>query len=389
MRICLATDTFLPEINGVTTVLAIMRRELKRRGHEVLVLAPRYGSLMEVEPDVIRLASIPCPGYRQVHLSWPWGRGLSRLLDQFQPEVVQAVTEGPLGSFGRAYALQRRLPLATSFHTDFPRYAREYLGEWAVRPTRLWLKRFHGRAAFTMTPSASTRQELFALGVPAPVVWGRGVDTTWFHPDRRSKVRRDERGGDDKVHVLHVGRLAAEKDVDTLVASFQAAREVLGERAVFCVAGDGPKVGMVREALPFARHYGFLNRNEVADLFADADLFVFPSPTETCGLVVLEALASKVPVIGAAAGGVPENILSGLTGTLIPPHQPHAFAGAIVNLVNHRSIRYPMSEAARAFAIGRDWSREIGSLESLFQSISQTRVAVPAPIAWPTSASVG
>ena len=389
MRICLATDTFLPEINGVTTVLATMRRELRNRGHDVLVLAPRYGGEPEIEPDVIRLASIPCPGYRQVHLSWPWGRGLHHLLDQFQPHIVQAVTEGPLGSFGRSYALKRKLPLATSFHTDFPRYAREYLGEWAVRPTQRWLRHFHQRAALTMTPSANTRQELFALGVPAPVVWGRGVDTSWFHPNRRSSIRRQERGGDHKVHVLHVGRLAVEKDVDTLVASFQQAKAALGDQAVFCVAGDGPRVNMVREALPFARHYGFLNRVEVADLYADADLFVFPSPTETCGLVVLEALSSKVPVIGAAAGGVPENVLSGLTGTLVAPRQPAAFAGAIVNLVTHESIRYPMSEAARAFAIARDWSREIDSLETLFQSIAHSPIAVPTPIAWPTSASVG
>lgn len=389
MRICLATDTFIPEVNGVTTVLATMRRELTRRAHEVLVLAPRYGGQPEPEPDVIRLGSMPCPGYRQVHLSWPWGRGLARRLDGFQPDVVQAVTEGPLGWFGRSYALRRQLPLATSFHTDFPRYARAYLGEWAVRPTQWWLQRFHSRAALTMTPSASTRQELFSLGVPAPVVWGRGVDTSWFHPGRRSSIRRQERGGDDRVHILHVGRLAVEKDVDTLVAALQQARAVLGDQAVFCVAGDGPRVHLVREGLPFARHLGFLNRADVADLYADADLFVFPSSTETCGLVVLEALASGVPVIGAEAGGVPENILSGLTGLLVPPRRPDAFAEAIVSLATHQSVRYPMSEAARAFAIARDWSREIDSLESLFHSIAHTPMAAPAPIAWPTSASVG
>jgi len=215
------------------------------------------------------------------------------------------------------------------------------------------------------------------------------VDTGWFHPGRRSAVRRQERGGDQKVHFLHVGRLAVEKDVDTLVASFQQARSVLGEQAVFCVAGDGPRAAQVRAALPFARHYGFLNRADVADLYADADVFVFPSPTETCGLVVLEALASRVPVIGAEAGGVPENILSGLTGLLVPPRRPDAFAGAMIHLASHPSVRYPMSEAARAFAIARDWSREMDVLETLFQSIARTPMAVPAPITWPTSASVG
>jgi phosphatidylinositol alpha 1,6-mannosyltransferase len=388
MRICLATDTFIPEINGVTTVLATMRRQLIERGHEVLVLAPRYGG-EEPESGVVRLGSIPCPGYAQVHLSWPWCRGLSHTLDQFQPHVVQAVTEGPMGWFARSYALRRKLPLATSFHTDFPRYAREYLGMWAVRPTQWWLRRFHSRAAFTMTPSGNTRRELASLGVPAPVVWGRGVDTTWFHPNRRSPLRRQERGGDDRVHILHVGRLAVEKDVDTLVGAFQLAEAELGAKAVFVVAGDGPKASVVRAALPFARHYGFVNRGEVADLYADADLFVFPSPTETCGLVVLEALASRVPVIGANAGGVPENILDGVTGTLTAPRSATAFAEAIVRFAQNESMRYPMSEAARAFAIGRDWSHEIDRLEVLFQSIAQTPSAVPAPISWPTSASVG
>ena len=176
----------------------------------------------------------------------------------------------------------------------------------------------------TQTPSAVTRAELLAMGIPNAVVWGRGVDSHWFRPGRRSQSRRSALGANHRALVLHVGRLAVEKDVDTLVASFTMAHERLGDRAVFCVAGDGPRAKTVRAALPFVHHLGFLDRDTLADLYADSDVFVFPSPTETCGLVALEALASGVPVIGADAGGIPESLRDGLTGFLVRAGDPAA-----------------------------------------------------------------
>lgn len=389
MRLCLATDTFLPEINGVTTVLAQMRDGLRARGHDVLVLAPRYEQAPADESGVLRLAAVPAPGYPQVRLSWPWGRGLGRQLDRFGPQLVHAVTEGPLGLYGRRYAQRRRLPLVSSFHTDFPRYASHYLGRFAVRPTQAYLRWFHNAASLTQTPGEGIRDELLELGVPGAVVWGRGVDTAFFRPGRRSEARRAAMGVQgDRALVLHVGRLAVEKGVDTLVAAFDAARSRLGDRAVFCVAGDGPRAGWVRSALPWARHDGFLGRAALADLYADADLFVFPSATETCGLVALEALASGVPVIGADAGGVRENLRQGLTGSLVPAGDAPAFARAIAALVEDGEQRRAMREAARAFAGGRAWSRELDQLESVYERLCATSSAVVAPSIWPTTTSV-
>jgi glycosyltransferase involved in cell wall biosynthesis len=389
MRLCLATDTFLPEINGVTTVLAQMRDGLRARGHEVLVLAPAYDRSLADESQIHRLAAVPAPGYPQVRLSWPWGRGLARPLDAFAPQVVHAVTEGPLGLFGRRYALRRRLPLVSSFHTDFPRYAGHYLGRFAVRPTRAYLRWFHNAASLTQTPSERTRDELLALGIPRAAVWGRGVDTGFFRPERRSLARRAAMGVEgDRVLVLHVGRLAVEKGVDTLVAAFGAARAALGDRAVFYVAGDGPRAAWVRSALPWARHQGFLDRPVLADLYADADLFVFPSATETCGLVALEALASGVPVIGADAGGVQENLRQGLTGMIVPAGDRAGFARAIELLVDDGEQRRAMHEAARAFSVGRDWARELDQLETIYERLCATSSAVVAPRIWPTTTSV-
>jgi len=388
MRILYCTDTFLPEINGVTTVLATMRDGLRRRGHEVWMAAPAYGRPAQDESGIRRLAAVPCPGYPQVRLSWPWGRGLAREFDRFAPDLVHLVTEGPIGAFGRSYARRRGVPVVSSFHTDFPRYAAHYLGRHAVGPTRAWLRRFHSIAAVTQTPSDVTRADLVRMGIERAVVWGRGVDTSWFKPSRRSDARRAELGAADRPLVLHVGRLAVEKGVDTLVASFVMARERLHGRVQFVVAGDGPRAAQVRAGLPFARHLGFLDRETVANLYADADIFVFPSPTETCGLVALEALASGVPVIGAAAGGIPESLRHGITGLLVPAGDSAAFAGGIVELLSDEDQRRAMREAARGFAVGRDWARELDELEATYGRLRPASRAAPAPSTWPTTTSV-
>jgi glycosyltransferase involved in cell wall biosynthesis len=366
MRISLVTDTYLPEVNGVTTVLAVMRDGLRARGHVVQMVAPGYDAPGPDEADVVRRPAMAFPPYPAIRLSRPWGDDVARALDRFRPELVHVATEGPIGWLGRRWALECHIPLFTSFHTDFPRYARRYVGDWAVGLTRRYLRMFHRPARVTQTPSAVTRDELVGLGLPHAAIWGRGVDTRRFSPDLRSDPRRAARGAKDKTLVLHVGRLAREKDTATLVEAFVRARAALCDDAAFCVAGDGPEAGVVRAALPWALHLGFLERSELAGLYADADLFVFPSPTETCGLVALEAMAAGVPVIGAAAGGIRDNVRDGINGLTVPAGDATAFAGAIVGLARDPARRAAMAVAARAFAVARDWDRELDDLEAAY-----------------------
>jgi glycosyltransferase involved in cell wall biosynthesis len=366
MRISLVTDTYLPEVNGVTTVLARMREGLRDRGHAVQVIAPRYPTDGPDEEGVVRRPSMPCPGYANSRLSWPVSWRVSAGLTEFGPDLVHVVTEGPLGGIGRHWAITRDVPLVTSFHTDFPRYAARYLGTWAVAPVRRHLRRFHARAAHTQTPSHATRQELLALGVPRPVVWGRGVDSRVFTPARRDERRRRELQAHGRLLVLHVGRLAVEKNIDVMAASFRQLHARFGDRLAFCVAGDGPKAGAVQRALPFARHLGFVQRDALADLFADADLFVFPSTTETCGLVALEAMSSGLPVVAADQGGVRENVRHGLTGLLVRGDDATAFTDAATALLADSPWRLAMAQAARAFAVARDWERELDALVPLY-----------------------
>jgi len=366
VRIAFVTDTYLPEVNGVTTVLRTIRQSLAARGHDLLFLAPAYPEKMAADDLVLRRPSVPCPKYPAVRLSSPFGSDVFAALDRFDPELIHVVTEGPLGSIGRRYAIRHGCPLVTSFHTDFPRYAARYLGAWAETLARRYLRRFHAPAALTQTPSEQTRAELEALGLPHSVVWGRGVETDWFTPARRSAARREALGAADRVIVLHVGRLAVEKDPDVLVDAFRRAHDEADGPALFCLAGDGPRAPALRRALPFARHFGFLARDVLADLYADADLFVFPSATETCGLVTLEAMASGLPVVSADRGGVLENMRDGINGIVVPAGAGDRFAEAILALIRDRDQRAAMGQAARAFAVGRDWNREVAELERMY-----------------------
>ncbi len=217
------------------------------------MVVPGYGTPSANESGLRRIPGVPCPGYPAVRLSWPWGRGLGGWAAGFVPDLVHVATEGPIGLFGRAFALRHDLPLVTSFHTDFPRYAAHYLGKHATEPVRGYLRWFHRPALATQTPSAATRYELQQMGIPQAMVWGGAVDSRRFNPSLRSETRRAEMGCAGRWMVLHVGRLAVEKDPATLVESFRQAHAALGEAAIFCVAGAGPEADSVQRALPFAR----------------------------------------------------------------------------------------------------------------------------------------
>src|SRR5205823_507209 len=225
---------YLPQVNGVTTVLARMVEAVHAAGHVAALVAPRYpdGNHGSHVPE-LRLRSWRFPPYPAIRMTPPQSRRVTPFLDRFRPDVVHVATEGPVGLIGRRYALQSAVPLVTSFHTQFPQYARHY-GLPALEPlVWRWLEWFHRPAKWTHTPGELVRDELLAHGIPHARVWGRGVDTAQFRPGRRDRNWRRGFGiEEDSVLILHVGRLAPEKNVDTLVDSWKIAHEALGKRAV-------------------------------------------------------------------------------------------------------------------------------------------------------------
>jgi glycosyltransferase involved in cell wall biosynthesis len=333
---------------------------LEAQGHAAAVVAPRYPRVADADHHrELRLPSVSFPLYPDIRLSLPSFRRVAEFLDEFRPDLVHIHTEGALGIAGRRYALRCGVPLVTSFHTDFPRYARHY-GVAALAPAVWrWLEWFHRPAQLTQTPGTAIQAELARRGLAHAAVWGRGVDTTLFHPGRRdSSWRRWLAGGEETAVILHVGRLAREKNLDVLIEAWRLAREALGQRVTFAVAGEGPYGKRLEARLPFIRRLGFLPRQHLAKVYASADVCVFPSHTETCGLVALEAMSSGVSVVAADAGGFRESVRQGETGLLVSPLDPRAYLEAIVALVRDPSRRFALAAAAREAALLRDVAGE-------------------------------
>jgi glycosyltransferase involved in cell wall biosynthesis len=359
VRIALVTDTYAPQVNGVTTVVRRIVYVLGDRGCAATVVAPRYPNAPDDPPGELRVRSAPFPPYPAIRLSLPAPGQVGRFLRRFRPDLVHVATEGPLGLAGRRFAVREDIPLVTSYHTDFPGYCRHY-GVALLEPTAWqWLRWFHGPALLTHTPGEFMRDTLQARGIGRPVVWGRGVDTDQFSPERdRCRWRRRLDIRDGTALVLHVGRLAAEKNLDVLAEAWSVAHEALGSRARFVIAGEGPQESRLEARMPWAARIGFLDRDDLADLYAAADLCVLPSATETCGLVALEAMATGLPVIAADAGGFRESIRNGRTGVLVPATDARAFAGAVATLVLDRDRRRALGAAAREFALSRTQTAE-------------------------------
>ncbi len=287
MKILIATDAWLPQINGVVRTLQATASELQALGHEVEILSP----------DLFR--SLPCPGYAEIRLALATRAQVRRRIDDFAPDALHIATEGPLGWHARAIALRRGWSFTTAYHTRFPQYVRARLPiplGWSYA----WLRRFHNAGAATLAATPAIVDELFAHGFAAPRVWSRGVDTALFKPDGPREAR-----GAAPVF-LYVGRIAVEKQVDDFLRL-----DLPGEK---WIVGDGPERARLQAAHPAARWFGALQGEALARVYRSADVKVFPSLTDTFGLVLVEAMASGTPVaaypvpgpidvVGASAGG--------------------------------------------------------------------------------------
>lgn len=368
MRVALFSETYLPQRNGVANTLARLVDYLARAGHELLVAAPADSAEDPVvaHPNVrlVRVPGLPLPRYPDLRLATPMSPTILRATKAFRPDLVHLVTEYSLGLTGLAAARRARVPAVASFHTDIPSYLPYYGFGWLSRPCWRYLRWFHGKARFTFCPSEATRGKLVAQGFRNVRIWGRGVDTERFNPSWRSESERTRFGPTDALHLLYVGRLTPEKDLHVL---FEAYRRVVtgvpDQRVRLILAGDGAYTSRARaQAPPGVEFLGYLEGDALARAYASADVFVFPSRTETLGNVVLEAQASGLPVIGAAEGGALENVRDGVNGLLCAPGDSAAFAHAIAQLIERPGLRVDLSRRARAWAEERTWDAAFAQL---------------------------
>lgn len=382
MRIAIVTETYLPQLNGVSRTLSQLVRELRRRGHEVLVIHPDYGAIAD-DAGHVTVPAVRLPFYREIRLPVPpFGRTL-RALDGFRPDLIHIATEAVLGLRVLLHARSRRWPVVSSFHTNFDQYSDHYQVGWARGLIWRYLRWFHNATIETYVPSRTTISELALRGFERLRLWPRGVDGTLFRPHRpgREAVRARLGIGPDDVLIGHVSRLAVEKNVDYLG---QALAELGRMRpdSRFLIVGDGPARPELEATLGArATFAGYQTGSDLADSYSACDLFAFASVTETFGNVVLEAMASGLPVVAIRAGGVGEIVHDGETGLLIEPGEPPVnFARALLSLSEDPIRRKQLSEAARAYARTQTWESIHGELIEGYRRVIES--ARPNRLAW-------
>jgi glycosyltransferase involved in cell wall biosynthesis len=277
-----------------------------------------------------------------------------------------------LGRLGQIAGGRAGLPLVSSYHTDFARYAAAYGVPWMRGPISRYIARFHRRSRRTYTPSHPARADLLRNGAGDVEVWGRGVDIAAYHPHRRSPAWRERLGVGDRFTFVYVGRLAAEKRVEHIIRAFAIAQQALPPDSTrLVVAGAGPQEAALRAAARDGTIFlGYLDRRaELPLLYASCDAFVFASLTETLGLVVLEAMASGLPVIAVPAGGVADHLHHGVNGLAVAADDVQAMASAMVTVVSQRAQACHLAAGARATAEALSWDRELDRLDASYREV--------------------
>ena len=389
MRILYCTDTYPPQVNGVSVVTALCVQGLRRRGWSCAVVAPRYptGSntvFTDAAPGAdaceTSIPSLPFPGYSDVRLSAPALGTVSDIVRRFGPDIVHSETEFVIGRLGQICGHRAGIPLVSSYHTDFARYTTAYGLSWLRPPVAAYIARFHRRSVRTYTPSGPARADLLRTGVNDVEVWGRGVDAAAYNPAQRSPACRERLGLGDRFAFLHVGRLAPEKRVDQLVDAYrEAQRSLPPDTTRLIIAGAGPIEAAIRKSAPPGTILlGYLDRRvELPALYASTDAFVFASITETLGLVVLEAMASGLPVIAVPAGGVADHLRDGVNGIATPPGDIAAMARAMVALASDPSRARRLGAGARSTAEALTWDAELDRLDASYREVCE-RYGAPA-----------
>jgi glycosyltransferase involved in cell wall biosynthesis len=383
MRILFCSDTYPPQVNGVSVVTALSVTGLRARGWDVEVIAPRYPAdiprIFErsmSDEGVTSIASVPLPGYPDIRLAAP-ARGTVRdVIARFQPDLVHSATEFMIGRMGVRAARAAGIPATTSYHTDFAKYTESYGVPFLRGPVTQWIKRFHAQAERIFTPSAPSRMDLIALGLTDVEVWGRGVDDVLFHPSKRSLALRQRLNLGNAFTFVHVGRLAPEKGVEVLLEAFGLVEAELGTDAVkFVVAGAGPSLPSLKERAPRSVTFlGNLDRQrELPSLYASSDGFLFASTTETLGLVVLEAMAAGIPVIAAPAGGVADHLRHEENGLAYEAMNVRACADAMLRLVADRALQQRLRDGARHTVEQRTWEHEMDRLDASYREVLSRR----------------
>ncbi|MFI5703448.1 glycosyltransferase family 4 protein [Streptomyces xanthochromogenes] len=371
MRVVIVTESFPPDVNGVAHCALQTARHLAARGHQPLVIAPATatGEGSDAPCPVIRVPSLPLPGYPEVRLALP-SRRVATAIAAHRADLVHLASPFVLGVRGMAAAARLGVPAVAVYQTDLAGYARTYMGAGEGTAWRR-LRAVHSAADRTLAPSTAALRDLTEHGVRRVRLWPRGVDTERFRPELRDAALRRELAPRGELIVGYVGRLAPEKQVELLagVCALDGVRVV--------VTGDGPSGPALGSALPGAVFLGRRTGPELARIYASLDVFAHTGPYETFCQTVQEAMASGVPVIAPAAGGPLDLVAHGRTGLLVPPGDAGAFRDAVREL-GDPALRAAYGRAGRNAVLGRTWAAVGDLLLEHYAEVLDARTAVAA-----------
>lgn len=367
MRIALFTETFLPKVDGIVTRLKHTVEHLQRMGNQVLVFSPE-GGLSEYKGAKIHgVSGMPFPLYPELKLALP-RPSIGEALEKFNPDLIHVVNPAVLGLAGIYYSKTMNLPLMASYHTHLPKYLEHYgLG---MLEGVMWelIKAMHNQARINLVTSTAMQEELSFHGVERVQVWQRGVDTELFRPDLASVEMRSQlsQGHPEAPLLLYIGRLSAEKEVDRIKPVLEA---IPGAR--LALVGDGPyRAELEKHFADLPVHFvGYLGGEQLASAYASTDAFIFPSRTETLGLVLLEAMAAGCPVVAANSGGIPDIVTDGVNGYLFDPADEMGSIRATQKLLEAKAEREQMRLNARAEAEKWGWAAATRQLQQFYRGI--------------------
>jgi glycosyltransferase involved in cell wall biosynthesis len=368
MRVALFTETFLPKVDGIVTRLRHTVDHLQRNGDQVLVIAPDGGVTEYKEAKVYGVTGFPLPLYPELKMALP-RPAIGYALEKFQPDIIHVVNPAVLGLSGIFYSKTLNIPLVASYHTHLPQYLQHYgLG---MLEGLLWelLKGAHNQAKLNLCTSTAMMEELTAHGIERVDLWQRGVDTETFHPDLATPQMRSllSQNHPESPLLLYVGRLSVEKEIERIKPILQAIPD-----ARLALVGDGPHRQALEKHFAGTNTYfvGYLMGQELGAAFASADAFIFPSRTETLGLVLLEAMAAGCPVVAARSGGIPDIVTDGVNGYLFEPTADiQGAVTATVRLLQQQQERAIIRQNARREAERWGWAAATQQLQSYYRMV--------------------
>jgi len=315
--------------------------------------------------------------YPELKFSLPNFLKIKSKLTEFKADLFHLITPFNIGLTGLYAARQTETPIVASYHTNFDQYLDYYQINFLEKAAWKYLRWFHDQALRNYCPSEETKKELAKRDFINLDIWGRGIDAELFSPEHKSQKFIRKNGLEDKISLLYVGRLAREKNLSLLIESFKRLNQKYKKKIELIITGDGPELSRLKNEMPENVIFtGFKNGIELSQIYASADIFAFPSVTETYGNVVIEAMASGLPVVAVLAGGVKENLINNYNGLAVEKDEAAEFTARLEELIVNHKLRKSLAHNARQYALEQRWDQVFEELEQSYQKVIQDYVSV-------------